>query len=56
MITSFQEFIHMGGYAFYVWFSYGLCAFVLILNVLQSLSRQRKTLDDLTKRLRRNRG
>lgn len=50
---SIQEFFHMGGYGFYVWFSYGLTAIVLIFNVVQSLSLQRKTLRELNNRLRR---
>ena len=50
---SLQEFLHMGGYGFYVWTSYGLCAAVLILNVMLSLTRQRKVLRELGKRLRR---
>jgi heme exporter protein D len=28
------EFFYMGGYAFYVWMSYGLVALVLILNIV----------------------
>jgi len=50
---SIQEFFHMGGYGFYVWSSYGLTAIVLIFNVIQSLSLQRKTLRELNNRLRR---
>ena len=50
---SIQEFFHMGGYGFYVWSSYGLTAIVLIFNVIQSLSMQRKTLRELNNRLRR---
>ncbi len=50
---SIQEFFHMGGYGFYVWSSYGLTAIVLILNVIHSLSQQRKTLRELNNRLRR---
>jgi len=50
---SIQEFFHMGGYGFYVWFSYGLTAIVLIFNVIQSLSLQSKTLRELNNRLRR---
>jgi heme exporter protein D len=50
---SLQEFLHMGGYGAYVWTSYGLCAVVLIFNVMQSLSRQRKVLRELRKRIRR---
>jgi len=50
---SLQDFLHMGGYGLYVWTSYGLCAIVLILNVIQSLSQQRKTMRELTNRLRK---
>ncbi|MCH9049454.1 MAG: heme exporter protein CcmD [Proteobacteria bacterium] len=50
---SIQEFFHMGGYGFYVWSSYGLTAIVLIFNVIQSLTLQRKTLRELNNRLRR---
>lgn len=31
---SLQEFLAMGGYAFYVWTSYGICLVVLITNVV----------------------
>ena len=50
---SLQEFLHMGGYGAYVWASYGLCAVVLILNVMLSLSKKRKVLRELSKRIRR---
>ncbi|MFB3091050.1 MAG: heme exporter protein CcmD [Gammaproteobacteria bacterium] len=50
---SIQEFLHMGGYGFYVWSSYCLTAIVLIFNVIQSLTLQRKTLRELNNRLRR---
>ena len=50
---SIQEFFDMVGYGFYVWSSYGLTAIVLIFNVIQSLSLQRKTLRELNNRLRR---
>ncbi len=50
---SFSEFLAMGGYGFYVWTSYGLTLFVLLLNVVipvmqrkqffrQSLRQKRK--------------
>jgi heme exporter protein D len=50
---SLQEFLYMGGYGLYVWSAYGLCAIVLIFNVFQSLSRQRKILREPGNRLRR---
>jgi len=40
-MAELKEFFHMGGYAFYVWFSYGLTLLVLLSNVLWS-SRQLK--------------
>ena len=50
---SFSDFLAMGGYGFYVWTSYGLTLFVLLLNVVipvmqrkqffrQSLRQKRK--------------
>ena len=35
-MTGISEFLHMGGYAFYVWGSYGLAAVILYLNYLQA--------------------
>jgi len=32
-----SEFLYMGGYAFYVWTSYGIAAAVLLLGVLKPL-------------------
>lgn len=29
MLTTFIQFLHMGGYAFYVWSAYG-CVFLLL--------------------------
>ncbi len=40
---NWQEFFAMGGYGFYVWVSYGLCAVVLILLIVYPV-RQRKRL------------
>ncbi|MDH3690630.1 MAG: heme exporter protein CcmD [Gammaproteobacteria bacterium] len=39
---SLSEFFHMGGYAFYVWASYGLALVVLIANVLVSVWQHKK--------------
>ncbi|MGA9031487.1 MAG: heme exporter protein CcmD [Sulfuricaulis sp.] len=39
---NWSEFIHMGGYGFYVWSSYGLALLVLLLNLYLPL-RRRKT-------------
>jgi heme exporter protein D len=42
MIGEIQEFLYMGGYALYVWSSYGLCFFVLVLNAFIPLWREKK--------------
>ena len=33
-MDALTEFLHMGGYAFYVWTSYAITAAVLVLNVI----------------------
>jgi heme exporter protein D len=49
-MSSFSEFLHMGGYAFYVWMSYGIAALVLAANILLPLSRRNRLLADLRRR------
>ena len=44
-----SEFLHMGGYAGYVWSAYGIALIVLIANLLQPVFSNRK----LRKRLQR---
>ena len=39
-----SEFLHMGGYAVYVWSSMGLGLLVLIFNILIPLSKHRAAL------------
>ena len=52
---SLTEFLHMGGYAFYVWTSYGIALIVLLLNVLGPLRQRRKLLNDIARTNRRAR-
>ena len=40
-----KEFLAMGGYAAYVWTSYGITAFVVALNVWLAQRRYRQALD-----------
>ena len=47
-MTAISEFLHMGGYAFYVWGSYGLAAVVLYLNYLLPVRRERKLMRKLS--------
>ena len=54
---TLTEFFHMGGYAFYVWTSYGLAMIVLLLNVILPMRQRKKLLNDIartTRRARRN--
>ena len=54
---NLNEFFHMGGYAFYVWTSYGIALVVLLLNVIRPLRQRKKRLSDIaraTRRARRN--
>lgn len=37
-----SEFLHMGGYAFYVWTSFGIATVVLTVNIIQPLLRHRQ--------------
>ena len=46
---TWSQFIHMGGFAVYVWSAYGFVAVVLTLNVVLPINRRRIIL----KRLRR---
>lgn len=48
---SLTDFLSMGGFAKYVWSSYGICAVVLTLNIVIPLLNERKTMRDLQKRL-----
>ncbi len=39
-----SEFWNMGGYAFYVWTSYGIAFVVLLANIIQPILQQRAAL------------
>ncbi len=47
--TDWIDFFHMGGYALYVWTSYGLMALVLLVNVLVPIVRKRTVFRALSK-------
>ena len=52
---SSAEFFHMGGYAFYVWGSYGITFIVLTLNVVMALRYKQQVLRSLLRTAQRNR-
>ena len=49
-MSSLQEFLSMGGYAAYVWPSYGLAALVIIVNAVSPSHRLRAKLAELRRR------
>ncbi|MEJ2644908.1 MAG: heme exporter protein CcmD [Gammaproteobacteria bacterium] len=53
---TLHEFIHMGGYAFYVWNAYGIALVVLTVNVVQPIYRQRRLRARLVRRAARGSG
>ena len=48
-MTGVGEFLHMGGYAVYVWTAYGLTVLVLFLNYLWPIRREQKLIRKLSK-------
>ncbi len=50
---NLNEFFHMGGYAFYVWTSYGIALLVLLANVITPLRQRRKVLAGIARTARR---
>ena len=47
-----SEFLSMGGYAFFVWSSYGLTAFFLLLNVVLARTSLRKARQTALRRIK----
>jgi heme exporter protein D len=50
---SLQEFLAMGGYAFYVWTSYGICLIVLLANVVIPIIQRKNFLRQQTLKQKR---
>ena len=48
------EFLHMGGYAAYVWSAYGISLIVLILNIILPIRREQALLHAIKKKLQRD--
>lgn len=45
-----NEFLQMGGYAFYVWSSYGICLIVLLINVVIPIQREKKIIQSISEK------
>ena len=52
-MASLQTFLHMGGYAIYVWPAYGLTFIVLIINIILPLKREGRFFQTFTARKKR---
>jgi len=46
-MNTLNNFLNMGGYAFYVWWSYGVVAVVLIANLVVALRVRKRVLREL---------
>ena len=50
---TLAEFFHMGGYAFYVWTSYGITALVLVANIVLPWQRHKQIRLQIARKLKR---
>ena len=50
---TLNEFLHMGGYGFYVWTSYGIAFLVLVANLIMPVVQRRKHLKRIARLQRR---
>jgi heme exporter protein D len=53
-MNNMQEFFAMGGYAFYVWTSYGLTLIVLLANIIIPVSQRKRFLRSLVLKQKRH--
>lgn len=49
-MAQLNEFLHMGGYAFYVWSSFGLSLVVMVWNIVLPRQREKQLIRDLKRR------
>ena len=50
---NWSEFFHMGGYAFFVWTSYGLTFFVIVMNIISPMVQRRKIIARIKRTIKR---
>jgi heme exporter protein D len=53
---NFEQFFSMGGYAFYVWTSYGLVFAMLVFNLVLPWRRKSEVQDSIRRMLKQARG
>ncbi len=50
---SFNDFIQMGGYGFYVWLAYGISFFVILALIIQSAAGKNALFKDIKRQQQR---
>ncbi len=50
---SWSEFFAMGGYAFFVWMSYGITVAVIVLNIVMPLIQRKQVIKRVKRAIRR---
>ncbi len=50
---NWSEFFHMGGYAFFVWTSYGLTLIVVVANIIATMSQRKKVISRIKRAIKR---
>jgi heme exporter protein D len=50
---SWSEFFAMGGYAFFVWTSYGIALVVILLNIVMPMIQRKKVISRVKRAIRR---
>lgn len=50
---SWSEFFEMGGYAFFVWMSYGLTLLVIVANIVMPLIQRKQVIKRVKRAIRR---
>jgi heme exporter protein D len=50
---NWSEFFNMGGYAFFVWTSYGLTFLVMLANIISPIIQRRKVIARIKRAIKR---
>jgi len=50
---NWSEFFHMGGYAFFVWTSYGLTLIVVVANIVAPIMQRKKIISRIKRAIKR---
>jgi len=52
-MSTLTEFLHMGGYAGYVWSSYGITAVILVWQVVGPIIQRKQIIKKLVRKMKR---